>query len=118
MPRQVPHQERFPDYGVPHKDIRYGSKAEKIFYYAAFAKKPFTYEDHMSLRFKDIRKDLWKESAKRLVYLGFLSVEDNVYMITPLGLYSIRMLGKRNASRRERVDSRKQSKANAQKKNG
>jgi hypothetical protein len=113
MPRQIPHQERFPDYGVSHKDIRYGSYIEKIFYYAVFAKKPFTYEDHMSLRTKDIRKDTWKDCAKRLVSLGFLSAKDNVYMITPLGLYSIRMLGKRNASRRERVDSRRQGKANA-----
>ena len=103
MPSKVrPHKERFPDYGISRTDIRYGSNAEKIFYYAAFVKAPFTYEDHMSIRVRPIRKDMWKDSAKRLVALGFVSLNEGKYEITPLGTQAIRWLGARNASRPDR----------------
>ena len=96
------HKERFPDYGVSRNDVRYGSNGEKIFYYAAFNKGSFTYEDHMAIRVKPIRKDMWKEAANRLVLLGFLSSNVNKYEITPLGTQAISWLGALNASRPDR----------------
>jgi hypothetical protein len=106
--KPVPHAIRFPDYGVPFKVIAYGSYAQMLIYYAHFKKGPFTYADHMSMRFRQIRKDMWVIAAKKLVGLGWMNeVSDGVYQITKEGSDAVRRIGNRNAIRRAKVGDSK-----------
>jgi len=106
--KELPWAIRYPDYGVPFKVISYGSYAQILIYYADFKKGPFSYEDHMTLRSKEIRKDSWVSSAKKLVGLQWLKqLDDGKYVITPLGSQAVRRIGNRNAIRRANLKETK-----------
>lgn len=99
MPKNIPHNVRYPDYSIPFTQVAYPSTAHYILSYAMFKQCAFTYADHMGFRVKPIRKDMWHKAADKMVGYGWLTVDDKQYQITPLGCDACRRIAARNSCR-------------------
>jgi hypothetical protein len=107
MPKQIPWDQRYPDYGIPYKVLNHNSWAERILGYAFFVRKirasgNFSYEDYCAFRISaPPRKESFTNATKKLASMGFIKkLPNGQYAITAKGLDGHIRVSKRNASRR------------------
>jgi hypothetical protein len=107
MSKQIPWDQRYPDYGIPFKVLNRNSWAERVLGYAFFVRKIrpsgiFSYEDYCSFRVTSPpKKEMFTNAIKKLATMGFIQkLPNGQYSITAKGLDGYIRVSKRNANRR------------------
>jgi hypothetical protein len=102
--KQIPHTERYPDFGISKKDIPYGSIQKRLLYYGRFRMDKFTWDEYRDFRGDSQRaKESFIRAAKKLVSMGFLVVSGDGFILTPEGFKAVRLIAARDSLRPDRT---------------
>lgn len=106
MAKQIPYKDRYPDFGISHKEIGSKTTAHKLLRYGLFKRVPFTREDYVKFRVSnDISKDMFMRAMEKLIGLGFMaSNADGSYVITETGKDATIRIARRDAMRNANED--------------
>lgn len=100
--KQIPHYDRYPDYGISTRDIASNGTAKKLLTYAAFKDCPFTRNDFQNFRVRtDISKDMFVRAMQKLISFGWIVQNDDVYQITASGKDAMSRITARDSLRRD-----------------